>query len=121
MPLDSIVEYSSPDEAQKAITQLSDTPLLGRTVFIREVSMKRRATRLHTHSHTFTYIQQDREPEARYGAPPNPGRGGLARGGFGGPRGGFAGRGGYGFGAPGFGGPPAMGAPGTQLYIGNVS
>jgi len=64
---------------------------------------------------------KDREPEARYGAPPNPGRGGMPRGGFGGPRGGFAGRGGYGFAGPGFGGPPAMGAPGTQLYIGNVS
>jgi len=34
----SIVEYSSPDEAQKAIKELSDTPLLGRPVFIREVS-----------------------------------------------------------------------------------
>jgi hypothetical protein len=45
----------------------------------------------------------------------------MARGGFGGPRGGFAGRGGYGFAGAGYGGPPAMGAPGTQLYIGNVS
>lgn len=34
----SIVEFSAPDEAQKAIKELSDTPLLGRTVFIREVS-----------------------------------------------------------------------------------
>lgn len=34
----SIVEYSQPEEARKAIEQLSDTPLMGRPVFIREVS-----------------------------------------------------------------------------------
>lgn len=39
---DRIVEYSSPDEAQKAIKELSDTPLLGRSVFIREVSRWRK-------------------------------------------------------------------------------
>lgn len=33
----SIVEYSTPEEAQRAIKDLSDTPLLGRPVFIREV------------------------------------------------------------------------------------
>lgn len=32
-----IVEYSTPEEAQRAIKELSDTPLLGRPVFIREV------------------------------------------------------------------------------------
>lgn len=36
----SIVEFSQPEDAQKAITQLSDTPLLGRPVFIREVSIR---------------------------------------------------------------------------------
>jgi RNA recognition motif-containing protein len=34
----SIVEYSSQEEAQRAIKELSDTPLLGRPVFVREVS-----------------------------------------------------------------------------------
>lgn len=33
----SIVEYGSPEEAQRAIKELSDTPLMGRPVFIREV------------------------------------------------------------------------------------
>lgn len=36
----SIVEFSQPEDAQKAITQLSDTDLKGRPVFIREVSLK---------------------------------------------------------------------------------
>lgn len=34
----SIVEFSTPDEAQRAIKELSDTPLMGRQVFVREVS-----------------------------------------------------------------------------------
>lgn len=34
----SIVEFTTPEEAQRAIKELSDTPLLGRPVFIREVS-----------------------------------------------------------------------------------
>ena len=33
-----VVEFSQPEEAQRAIRELSDTPLLGRPVFIREVS-----------------------------------------------------------------------------------
>ena len=37
----SIVEFSQPEDAQKAITTLSDTDLKGRPVFIREVSMKK--------------------------------------------------------------------------------
>ncbi|PWN35972.1 uncharacterized protein FA14DRAFT_122073 [Meira miltonrushii] len=77
-----IVEFSHPEDAQKAITQLSDTDLKGRPVFIRE----------------------DRENEARYGAPPS-------RGNFRG----FGGHGGYG--AP---PPPPAAAPGAQLYIGNL-
>lgn len=36
----SIVEFSQPEDAQKAITQLSDTDLKGRPVFIREVSIR---------------------------------------------------------------------------------
>ncbi|PWZ03827.1 RNA-binding domain-containing protein [Testicularia cyperi] len=107
-----IVEYSSPEEAQKAIREMSDKQLEGRQVFVRE----------------------DREDQARYGAPggaPVP-RGG-ARGGFAGAgRGGYGpppGRGGYyappppaygggyggGYGAP-YGG---AGAP-TQLYVSNL-
>jgi len=34
----SVVEFSQPEEAQKAIRDLSDQQLLGRPVFIREVS-----------------------------------------------------------------------------------
>ena len=33
----SVVEFSQPEEAQKAIRDLSDQQLLGRPVFIREV------------------------------------------------------------------------------------
>ncbi|POY71740.1 hypothetical protein BMF94_5101 [Rhodotorula taiwanensis] len=90
-----VVEFSKPEEAQRAIRELSDQQLLGRPLFIRE----------------------DREDEARYGAaavsrvgymgpgaPP-------ARGGYGGGYGG-GGRGGYG-GA--VGGPVAGG--GRHLYI----
>jgi len=68
-------------------------------------------------SSTF-HLSQDREEEARYGAPPQASRG---RGGF---RGGFAPRGGFGGGFHGHGGyaPPSFppGAPGCQLYIGNL-
>jgi RNA recognition motif-containing protein len=34
----SIVEFASPEDAQRAIRELSEQPLLGRPVFIREVS-----------------------------------------------------------------------------------
>ena len=34
----SIVEFSSPEDAQRSIRELSEQPLLGRPVFIREVS-----------------------------------------------------------------------------------
>ena len=37
----SIVEFSQPEDAQKAITTLSDTDLKGRPVFIREVSIRK--------------------------------------------------------------------------------
>lgn len=96
------------------------------------------------HVHPTIFNLQDREEEARYGAPPIMGRSfGGGRGGFGGPpRGGFGGhRGGFG-GPPAWGGPPGYGggyggapgygggfgggggagaAPGCQLYVGNVS
>ena len=32
-----IVEFASPEDAQRAVRELSETPLLGRPVFIREV------------------------------------------------------------------------------------
>lgn len=35
---DSIVEFASLEDAQRAIRELSEQPLLGRPVFIREVS-----------------------------------------------------------------------------------
>jgi RNA recognition motif-containing protein len=31
-----IVEFATPDEAQRAITELNDTELMGRMVFVRE-------------------------------------------------------------------------------------
>ena len=34
----SIVEFASPEDSQRAIRELSEVPLLGRPVFIREVS-----------------------------------------------------------------------------------
>ena len=36
----SVVEFSQPEEAQKAIRDLSDQQLLGRPVFIREVCVQ---------------------------------------------------------------------------------
>ncbi|BGP55276.1 hypothetical protein JCM8202_000649 [Rhodotorula sphaerocarpa] len=91
-----VVEYSTPEEAQRAITQLNDQQLLGRPVFIRE----------------------DRENEARYGAAAVSTRPGfMGPGGYGGAPAG--GRGGYGGGFGGRGG--AMGGPvagsGRHLYI----
>ncbi|KAJ3334358.1 hypothetical protein HDU76_000051 [Blyttiomyces sp. JEL0837] len=44
-----VVEFSTPEEAQKAIKELNDTPLMGRPVFIRE----------------------DREQEAKFGSGPS--------------------------------------------------
>lgn len=41
----SIVEYSSPEEAQKAISQLTNKELEGRQVFVREVSSYYNAAR----------------------------------------------------------------------------
>ncbi|KAJ3034896.1 hypothetical protein HK097_004367, partial [Rhizophlyctis rosea] len=61
-----VVEFSEPEQAQRAIRELSDTPLLGRPVFIRE----------------------DREQEAKFGSGPGrgvggpPGRGGPPGGGY---------------------------------------
>ncbi|KAJ3016400.1 UNVERIFIED_CONTAM: hypothetical protein HDU68_012233, partial [Siphonaria sp. JEL0065] len=58
-----VVEYSTPEEAEAAIRELNDTPLLGRQVFVRE----------------------DREPDIKFSGTRS---GGGDRGGYGGPRGG---------------------------------
>ncbi|KAG6887321.1 hypothetical protein C0992_012875 [Termitomyces sp. T32_za158] len=86
-----IVEFASQEDSQRAIRELSEQPLLGRPVFIRE----------------------DRENEARFGATPVPGKIGMAMAGQGlhaapPPR------------PPShnyFGG---QGNPGNQLYVGNL-
>ncbi|KAJ3574257.1 hypothetical protein NP233_g1895 [Leucocoprinus birnbaumii] len=56
-----IVEFASQEDSQRAIRELSEQPLLGRPVFIRE----------------------DRENEARFGATPVPGKIGMAMAGQG--------------------------------------
>ncbi|KIM37052.1 hypothetical protein M413DRAFT_20390 [Hebeloma cylindrosporum] len=56
-----IVEFASQEDAQRAIRELSEQPMLGRPVFIRE----------------------DRENEARFGATPVPGKIGMAMAGQG--------------------------------------
>ncbi|EIW78302.1 RNA-binding domain-containing protein [Coniophora puteana RWD-64-598 SS2] len=56
-----IVEFASQEDAQRAIRELSEVPLLGRPVFIRE----------------------DRENESRFGATPVPGKIGMAMAGQG--------------------------------------
>ncbi|KAG2008910.1 RNP domain-containing protein [Coprinopsis cinerea AmutBmut pab1-1] len=89
-----IVEFASQEDAQRAIRELSEQPLLGRPVFIRE----------------------DRENEARFGATPVPGKIGMAMAGQGlhaapPPR------------PPShnyFSGGPGGGNPGNQLYVGNL-
>ncbi|KAI0084056.1 hypothetical protein BDY19DRAFT_899142 [Irpex rosettiformis] len=56
-----IVEFGNPEDAQRAVRELSEQPLLGRPVFIRE----------------------DRENESRFGATPVPGKIGMAMAGQG--------------------------------------
>ncbi|KAF8499503.1 hypothetical protein JB92DRAFT_2743421 [Gautieria morchelliformis] len=89
-----IVEFASLEDAQRSIRELSETPLLGRPIFIRE----------------------DRETEARFGATPVPGKIGMAMAGQGfnaqpPPR------------PPhhnAWGGGPTHQNPGNQLYVGNL-
>ena len=45
----SIVEFSNPEDAKKAKEELADKTLLGRPVFIREVSWPRSSTHRHKH------------------------------------------------------------------------
>ncbi|KAJ7205980.1 hypothetical protein GGX14DRAFT_522510 [Mycena pura] len=86
-----IVEFASIEDAQRAIRELSEAPLLGRPVFIRE----------------------DRENEARFGATPVPGKIGAAMAGQGlhsapPPR------------PPSHNYFGAQSNPGNQLYVGNL-
>jgi len=87
-----IVEFASQEDAQRAVRELSEQPLLGRPVFIRE----------------------DRETESRFGATPVPGKIGMAMAGQGlhaapPPRPAYHNS---------FGSGP--GNPGNQLYVGNL-
>ncbi|KAJ2916533.1 hypothetical protein MD484_g3885, partial [Candolleomyces efflorescens] len=87
-----IVEFASQEDSQRSIRELSEQPLLGRPVFIRE----------------------DRENEARFGATPVPGKIGMAMAGQGlhsapPPRP---------FGGHAF--PNPTQNPGNQLYVGNL-
>lgn len=68
----SIVEFSNPEDARKTKDELADKPFMGRSVFIREV-------RCPLTLRDSTYIQ-DREETARFGAPPIPGKIGMATG-----------------------------------------
>lgn len=104
----SIVEFASQEDSQRAIRELSEVPLLGRPVFIREVR------NLCLESCICVTYFQDRENEARFGATPVPGKIGMA----------MAGQGLHA--AP----PPRPAShnyfgthtnPGNQLYVGNVS
>ncbi|KAK3074063.1 g-strand binding protein [Teratosphaeriaceae sp. CCFEE 6253] len=110
-----IVEYATRDEAQTAINTLSNQNLMGRLIYVREVSEPSPRT-----GHT-AYVRQDREMEPRFsGSGPPAARGGFD-GGYGAPRGGFGG--GYG-GGP-MGGNMGMqgrggGGGGTQIFINNL-
>jgi hypothetical protein len=104
-----IVEFASQEDSQRAIRELSEQPLLGRPVFIREV----RSFLLHSKLDLdLSTSSQDRENESRFGATPVPGKIGVAMAG-------------QGLTA----GPPPRPAyhnsfgqtPGNQLYVGNVS
>ncbi|KAF2174142.1 hypothetical protein M409DRAFT_16411 [Zasmidium cellare ATCC 36951] len=95
-----IVEYATRDQAQTAITSLSNTPLMGRLVYVRE----------------------DRETEPRFSGSSAPTRGGAGGGpgfggGYGGGRGGYGG-GGYGGGMGG--GPPGGAGGARQIFVSNL-
>lgn len=121
--LRSIIEFATRDDAQRAITEFTDKTLLGRPIFIREVrspSPPRGSSfyQVMCLPEFPILFRQDREQEARFGAPPSMGRAAMM-GGHGG-MGGFGG-GGYGGGfqgGGGFGG--SFGGGSNQIYIGNV-
>ncbi|KAG8771082.1 hypothetical protein FRC16_006118, partial [Serendipita sp. 398] len=85
-----IVEFSTQEDAQRAIKELSETVFMGRPVYLRE----------------------DRETESRFGATPVPGKIGMAMAGYGG-----SGGGGGSVPPP---RSSVGGNPGNQLYVGNL-
>lgn len=101
------MEYATREQAQQAVTQLSNQNLMGRLVYVREVCGRHHHCKV---SHILTLIQ-DREAEPRFI--------GATGGGAAGGRGGFGGgmQGGF---NQGFGGPPGGGAGGRQIYVANV-
>jgi RNA recognition motif-containing protein len=108
----SIVEYATRDQAQQAVAQLSNQNLMGRLVYVREVSCRslmRGITRL-------TRVQ-DREAEPRFIGSSGGGRGGGFAGGPGPMHAGPGMQGGF---APGFAG-GAPGGGGRQIYVANAS
>lgn len=106
------MEYATREQAQNAVSTLSNQNLMGRLVYVREVSQ------LHTSSlqNDETNAPQDREPEPRFNAPGGRGGFGGGAGGPGGMGGGYSG--GYGGGGGGMGG--GMGGNDRQLYVSNV-
>lgn len=123
-----IVEYATREQAQSAVSTLSNQNLMGRLVYVREVSSPRLlwsitvpvfdlwSTRTSCTSTVLTlHLPQDRESEPRFTGPPS------ARGGYesGPPRGGYGG--GYGGGAvAGYGGGPPASGGGRQIFVNNV-
>ena len=76
-----IVEFDSQEDSQRAIRELSEQPLLGRPMFIREV---RSSFLLHSKIDVdLSTSSQDRENESRFGAKPVPGKMGMAMAGLG--------------------------------------
>ena len=107
----SIVEYATREQAQNAVATLSNQNLMGRLIYVREVSFPT----LQTSARVVAKINgQDREAEPRFG-PPGAARGGGFMGGPGGPppfAGGHGGHGGFNTGMAGGGG--------RQIYVSNV-
>ena len=103
------MEYATRDQAQAAINTLSNQNLMGRLVYVREVS----CNSPHRQNHADARLQ-DRETEPRF-TNPAPARGGYD-GGYGG-RGGYGG--GYG-GGPMGGGIGMQGRGGNQIFVSNV-
>lgn len=104
-----IVEYATREQAQAAVAQLSNQNLMGRLVYVREVSNNS----LQPHRGHQVDRAQDREAEPRF-----IGATGGNRGGFAGGAGGMPGHFNPGYG----GGPPGGGAGGggRQIYVANV-
>ena len=107
------MEYATREQAQQAVNTLSNQNLMGRLVYVREVSNYASQLSLVGKQDRLgltTFALQDREAEPRFTGPP------AGRGGY---DGGPSTRGG-GFGG-GYGGPPASGGGGgRQIFVNNV-